>query len=150
MAKINLASYFRPYECRSEWNDKFILPDRHQYNYRFRLLLNVNSEVGSIQMPVYSYETKETEWQDDELLSVFNKAYAHLKAMVEKDIEINIFREMNFFAEMENIITGKLQTNFTIEIPEDTQNYGKLNTIEQRFLTESTCFQKNWLNVYPK
>jgi transcriptional regulator with XRE-family HTH domain len=30
--KINLAGCFRPYECRSEWNDEFIPPDRRRYN----------------------------------------------------------------------------------------------------------------------
>jgi hypothetical protein len=126
MAEINLTSYFRPYECKSEWNDVFIPPDRHEYNYRFRLLLNVNSELGSIQMPIYSYETKETEWQDDELLSAFNKAYAYLKTMAEKDIEINIFREIDFSAWTEKTIADEILTEFTIKIPEETGNYKKL------------------------
>jgi hypothetical protein len=91
------------------------------------LLLNIVSEVGSTQVRVCSFETKETEWPDDVLLFTFNKAYKQLKIMVEKDIEINIFKEIMICAETGKIITSELETDFTIEIPEDTQNYKKLS-----------------------
>jgi hypothetical protein len=132
----------------SAWTDNFVPPSRHEFNYRFRLLLNVNSEIGSIQMPVYSYESKETEWSDNELLSAFNKAYDHLKTMVEEDIEINIFRELKFFTnrKVEKNTNDEAQTNFTIEVPENTQNYknlaASLSQIEETQDLFSKCKDK--------
>jgi hypothetical protein len=142
MATINLIGHFRGYECTSEWTDKFIPPDRHEYNYRFRLLINVVSEVDSIQVRVCSFETKETEWQDDALLTTFNKACNQLKRMVEDDIEINIFKEITIFTKAEKIITDELQTDFTIEIPEDTQNYKKLAVSLSRVKEAQDLFSK--------
>jgi hypothetical protein len=142
MTKINLTGHL--HECISEWADNFIPPNRHEFNYRFRLLLNVNSEVGNIQMPVYSYESKETEWLDDELLSAFNKAYEHLKAMVEKDIEINIFRELKFLTDIktEKNINDELQTSFIIGVPENTQNYKNLASSLSQIRETQDLFSK--------
>jgi hypothetical protein len=117
--------FINGYTVNSITND--IYPKTDGSDYYVRILVDAISDVFCTQIQFLSYEKKNRDWNDDELLLAYNNVIDHIKNYVDKDITIEILKPNGFFSEQKKIQPNDLiKEEFLIEINEDKKNNKKI------------------------